>query len=472
MKKKKEIIYITILIAVCSIVISGCGFASSAFLESEYALEVTIDSVDRYVSFTETISIRNIGESDISCLYFHLYGNKFCGNSRSDDVHIDILSISDDRGRAIEYDLDNSCILVRVNLPEKLAKGNQIKLTIEGFSNLPSMNRIYGLSLDDEIHLPMFYAQLSVFDEKGWHTDLPQKEGDGRYAECSDYDVTIIANKSYDMLCNGRLISKEIIEDSIKTRYICEQRRDLVICGSDKYTIKDAEVGNVRVLGYFNERYDPKIIDAVMNAATETVAFLSNALSEYPYDTLIITDSGAGVNSPVSMEYSGLVTIAINDELNTVQAVYHEIAHQWFYSIVGNDENKEAWLDESLANYMTGLCMNRFRPKEESDLFWEIIRQQNEAAGNEKINMTCDSMRAYLWTVYGRGTWMFKRLADEMGEQQLLSCLSKYCNKMAYKNASGRDLLQALLLEDNHGNIKTILENYIVFQQYAIRRIQ
>lgn len=269
-------------IAICSFVFSGCDSASSASLQSEYALVVIIDADDRYVSFTETVSVRNNGESDITCLYFHLYGNKFCGNSRSDDVHIDILSISDDHGRTIDYDLDNSRILVRVNLPEKLAKGNQIKLTIEGFSNLPSMSRIYGLSLDDEIHLPMFYAQLTVFDEKGWHTDLPQEEGDGRYAECSDYDVTIIANKSYDMLCNGTLISKEIIEDSIKTRYICEQRRDLVICGSDKYTIKDAVVGNVHVLGYFNERYDPKIIDSVMNAATETVAFLSNALSEYP----------------------------------------------------------------------------------------------------------------------------------------------------------------------------------------------
>ena len=453
-------VFIAMFIAICSFVFSGCDSASSASLQSEYALVVIIDADDRYVSFTETVSIRNTGESDISCLYFHLYGNKFCGNSRSDDVHIDILSISDDHGRTIDYDLDNSRILVRVNLPEKLVKGNQIKVTIEGFSNLPSMSRIYGLTLDDEIHLPMFYAQLAVFDEKGWHTDLPQTQGDSRYAECSDYNVTIIANKSYDMLCNGTLISKEITKDRIKTKYKCEQRRDLVICGSDKYTIKDAVVGNVHVLGYFNERYDPKIIDAVMNAATETVAFLSNALSEYPYDTLIITDSGAGVNSPVSMEYSGLVTIAINDELNTVQAVYHEIAHQWFYSIVGNDENKEAWLDESLANYMTGLCMNRFRPKEESDLFWEIIRQQNDASGNEKINMPCDDMRVYLWTVYGRGTWMFKQLSDEMGEQQLLYCLSTYCNKMAYKNASGRDLLQALL-EGSHRNIEPILERYV-----------
>ncbi len=456
--------FIAMFIAICSFVFSGCDSASSASLQSEYALVVIIDADDRYVSFKETVSVGNNGESDITCLYFHLYGNKFCGNSRSDDVHIDILSISDDHGRTIDYDLDNSRILVRVNLPEKLAKGNQIKLTIEGFSNLPSMSRIYGLSLDDEIHLPMFYAQLAVFDEKGWHTDLPQTQGDGRYAECSDYNVTIIANKSYDMLCNGTLISKEMTKERIKTKYKCEQRRDLVICGSDKYTIKDAVVGNVHVLGYFNERYDPKIIDSVMNAATETVAFLSNALSEYPYDTLIITDSGAGVNSPVSMEYSGLVTIAINDELNTVQAVYHEIAHQWFYSIVGNDENKEAWLDESLANYMTGLCMNRFRPKEESDLFWEIIRQQNDASGNEKINMPCDDMRVYLWTVYGRGTWMFKQLSDEMGEQQLLSCLSKYCNKMAYKNASGRDLLQALL-EGSHRNIEPILERYVDYHR-------
>jgi aminopeptidase N len=31
--------------------------------------------------------------------------------------------------------------------------------------------------------------------------------------------------------------------------------------------------------------------------------------------------------------------------------VAHEVAHQWWYSLVGNDVQTESWLDEALASY-------------------------------------------------------------------------------------------------------------------------
>jgi hypothetical protein len=33
------------------------------------------------------------------------------------------------------------------------------------------------------------------------------------------------------------------------------------------------------------------------------------------------------------------------------RVVFHEIAHQWWYAIVGNDEYRQPWLDESFATY-------------------------------------------------------------------------------------------------------------------------
>jgi hypothetical protein len=33
------------------------------------------------------------------------------------------------------------------------------------------------------------------------------------------------------------------------------------------------------------------------------------------------------------------------------RSVVHELAHQWFYSLVGNDQARDPWLDESLASY-------------------------------------------------------------------------------------------------------------------------
>ena len=39
----------------------------------------------------------------------------------------------------------------------------------------------------------------------------------------------------------------------------------------------------------------------------------------------------------------------------------HEVAHQWFYSLVGNDQARDPVLDEGLATYAMGLPLPRCR---------------------------------------------------------------------------------------------------------------
>ena len=33
------------------------------------------------------------------------------------------------------------------------------------------------------------------------------------------------------------------------------------------------------------------------------------------------------------------------------RSIVHELAHQWFYALVGNDQGRDPWLDEGLASY-------------------------------------------------------------------------------------------------------------------------
>jgi aminopeptidase N len=37
---------------------------------------------------------------------------------------------------------------------------------------------------------------------------------------------------------------------------------------------------------------------------------------------------------------------------SAARSVVHEVAHQWFYSLVGNDQARDPWLDEGLASYV------------------------------------------------------------------------------------------------------------------------
>jgi aminopeptidase N len=65
----------------------------------------------------------------------------------------------------------------------------------------------------------------------------------------------------------------------------------------------------------------------------------------YPYGEidLVMTSAFGG-----GMEYPGLVVLGTTEEGS---AVVHEVAHQWWYGIIGNDEYGAPWLDESFAQY-------------------------------------------------------------------------------------------------------------------------
>ena len=57
------------------------------------------------------------------------------------------------------------------------------------------------------------------------------------------------------------------------------------------------------------------------------------------------------------MEYSGMIFLSEDifapeyGEQRRAFLVAHEVAHQWWYDMVGNNQLEEPWLDEGLANW-------------------------------------------------------------------------------------------------------------------------
>jgi aminopeptidase N len=51
------------------------------------------------------------------------------------------------------------------------------------------------------------------------------------------------------------------------------------------------------------------------------------------------------------IEYPNLI---FEGSAGLARVTTHEVAHQWFYSLVGNDQARDPWLDEVLATYAAG----------------------------------------------------------------------------------------------------------------------
>ena len=92
-------------------------------------------------------------------------------------------------------------------------------------------------------------------------------------------------------------------------------------------------------------------------AAVGAVRAYSDFIGPYPYPTLNVVQTDFFIGG---MEYPGVVlidnSVYSEDAAGWLEyIVAHEVGHQWFYGVVGNDQVKEPWLDEALTEYLT-LC--------------------------------------------------------------------------------------------------------------------
>jgi aminopeptidase N len=90
--------------------------------------------------------------------------------------------------------------------------------------------------------------------------------------------------------------------------------------------------------------------------AAEAIEILSQVVGPFPYTEFDVINSPMGA---LGIEYPGIVSIArslydahgAQAQVSFESTVAHEVAHQRFYNVVGNDQPGEPWL-EALINEM------------------------------------------------------------------------------------------------------------------------
>lgn len=92
--------------------------------------------------------------------------------------------------------------------------------------------------------------------------------------------------------------------------------------------------------------------DAAVVAARSIEAFTTD-FGPAPYAQLDVVEAQIPIGG---YEYPGLVLFdgqrrAQADRAGIDFLVPHEVAHQWFYALLGNDVTREPWIDEGLATY-------------------------------------------------------------------------------------------------------------------------
>ena len=104
-----------------------------------------------------------------------------------------------------------------------------------------------------------------------------------------------------------------------------------------------------------------------LDVARRSVERYSALFGPFPLSRLVIVEG----DFPDGMEFSGLVFVSRDwfESWNGNPASYltlitaHEVAHQWWYGSVANDQAAEPWLDEALATYSEYLLLESDFPE-------------------------------------------------------------------------------------------------------------
>jgi hypothetical protein len=164
-------------------------------------------------------------------------------------------------------------------------------------------------------------------------------------------------------------------------------------------------------------------------ATGEAIEQLGARFGDFPYATLTVPwlpDFGGGI------EYPSSILLASDEDVVLV----HEVAHMWFYGMVGNSQFRDPWLDEAFASYAESVAGDP-PPAQVA----RLLATEGDVGGS--MDSFPDDRR-YVTAVYGKGDAMLVTARQEAGAEPFDAALRCYVDAQAWQIATPADVGTAL----------------------------
>lgn len=395
-------------------------------------------------------------------LYVHLYANAF----------------RDDRalsGPAWEEVLGRERLPGRIDVADVTVNGRPARHAVRGtvLEVAVPRGRPCTVALRFALHVPRNNGRLSydahavwlgnalpilaVRDAGGWRLDPYYPIGDPFYSEVADYHLQVTVPEGWQVVATGWETLREA-RDHRRYTVHAEGVRDmaLVLVDSTYRVLEGRTPEGVRVRTWTRRGDRTEHAEVLHEAAVRSLAFFHRAYMPYPYPDYDVVCTGGFFGG---MEYPGLVMVQgtyfrdARARDDGILVVAHETAHQWWYGIVGNDEVREPWLDESLAQYSTLQFLHAAYPRiarhMERMLYRHALHPQTVSWQRNGLSVRAPVYAfpdwiAYSLLVYERGGAALWELRRQVGEDVMNRALRRYARQHALRTATGADLLRVL----------------------------
>ncbi len=339
-------------------------------------------------------------------------------------------------GRVVVPEPEKEGVGLRVPLRPPLAPGEVVDLTVSfrvvttDPITLASPKR-FGIS-EGMLLAPTFYPLVPRLTPDGeWQVMPAPPGGDTTNSDVAFYDVHLTVPEELTLVATGIELERTPASDgTVVVRYASGPVRDFAFA-LGPFVPAQAQAGEVVARAWALPEHAAQAESLAETAASALQAFEA-WIGPYPYDELDVIDAPGAFGG---IEYPGLIFIGVVGDRADDDVVIHEVAHQWFYALIGNDQLLEPWLDEGAASYLETLYYEAVGDVRTATRLLDENRRILRAVGRTETPIGLGvgeypSERDYAVFVYLKGALFFDALRGQLGEPGFRTFLQTYFTRL------------------------------------------
>jgi aminopeptidase N len=365
---------------------------------ASYALDLAYDPRRFTIAGTERIAFRNVGPQTLRVVWLRAWANAF-GGCAVGRAHVTI------RGGGTLGARRRACTALEVRLARPLAPGAATTVALQIRVTAPVRPDRFG-----RFHGAAYFGNaipvLAVADRRGFRLPPYTFGGESFYSLTSSWRVRLRAPAGLQVASTGTQAGGRDAAGAVTL--VAPRARDFMLVVG-RFSVRTARVGPIRLRRF-------SIPGTLARDARRTLSIAALSMRRFagwygPYDRPeldLVEGPGEVARGGVAMEYPELVLTPAQST-----AIAHELAHQWFYSIVGDDQYSEPWLDESFAEFSAARLPPRQVPNRLRGC--RVPDARSVPLDASMARMTRGGGGRYVRTVYIGGACLLRALQRALG---------------------------------------------------------
>jgi len=423
---------------------------------SNYQFEMLLDYSRHTASLVQTIDYINKSGFSLSSLLLVVPAHAFPNAYQQTELSGEAVSGFSEEG-----------IRTTIQLNQPLQPGQRTNIKLIYDLSIPQRESSFGWT-QRQLNLSNWYPYIPPLSvDQTWisHDPLidPANTVVGEYIvnEIANYQLTLrLVENLPNLLVASGAIANPITNGMT---YSLEKARGLSLSISNQYHLEQLHHNGLLIQAYVFQ-FQKEKAQAMLQIASQAMDLFTDIYGPYHLEQLSLVSADFLHN----MEMDGMVLLSSRvidfydntAENNLTILVPHELAHQWFYSQVGNDQALEPWLDEALATYSESLFYERYYP-ELVDWWWDNRVYAHPHGGDVDNSIyEAGTYEIYRGSVYLRGAIFLHDVRITLGDMAFMSAIRSYIEQNHQKIASKSDILAVFQAANPNADIQAVFSRY------------